>query len=159
MNRVATLLLAASCSASCFESIPPGKVLFDVPLGDLVRKSVPVPFQGKPSPPGAQAASRHGPEDGGRIDIVFHGDYHGEVRFPRDQCGPFLDKVAGLLSQHFREKGANASGTGSYGNESRTVEYSRGLSSGSIEIFCLGGDSQMSHVVAVVDEVVLRGRG
>jgi hypothetical protein len=150
---VATLLLAASCSAGCFDSIPPGQVLFDSNFDALVIKSAPVPLPGKP-----RQSSQSAEQSLGDGRILFHSDYLAEVGFPRDKCGSFLTNLERLVSQRIKEKGASASGSGS-GNQSRTIGYSRGRLSGSVEMFCLGDDTNQSHVAAVVDEIVLRGRG
>jgi hypothetical protein len=147
------VLLAAGFSASCFDHLEPGQILFDLPLHELVVKSVPLPLQGK-----LGQAEQSAEQSMGDDRVLFHGDYHTEVGVPREQCDLFLDKLAGLVSQRIKEKGARVAGGGAT-NRSRTVEYSRGRSSGSVEIFCLGDDAQRSHVAAVVDEVVLRGRG
>lgn len=129
-------------------------MLFDLPLNDLVLKSAPPPLlQGKP---GQASQSTEGSVGDGRL--LFHSDYLTEIGFPRERCDPFLDKLAHLLTQGLEDKGARVAGTGR-GAQSRTVRYSRGRLSGTVEIFCLGDDAQRSHVAAVVDEVVLRGRG
>lgn len=147
------LLLAAGFSASCFDHLEPGQILFDLPLHELVLKSAPPPLQGEPGE--ARQSVEQSVGDG---RFLFHSDYLTEVGFPRERCDSFLDKLAQLVIQGLKDKGARVAGAGR-GNQSRTVGYSKGRLSGSVEIFCLGDDAQRSHVAAVVDEVALRGRG
>jgi hypothetical protein len=147
------LLLTAGLSASCVDHVEPGEFLFDLPLNDLVLKSAPPPLQGKPGE--AHYSAEQGVGDG---RALFHSDYLTDVGFPRERCASFLDKLAQLVIQGLQDKGARVGGAGR-GSQSRTVEYTRGRLSGSVEIFCLGDDAQRSHVAAVVDEVVLRCRG
>jgi hypothetical protein len=146
-------MLAAGFSASCFGGTEPSQILFDLPLDDLVIQSAPLPLVGKARQ--TSQSAEQSVADGG---VLFHADYLTEAGFSREQCGSFLDKLALLVSQRIKDKGARV-GVGRAGNRSRTVEYFRGRLSGSVEIFCLGDDSQRSHVAAVVDEFVLRGRG